>query len=173
MTSADFLQFSRMSPYGFDGCHYFVLRPIARPPQLRTVTFLSYICCIYTIGFGQYWTSLCLASSSSLYMPSMQFLFVRPRVCYGLTSYSTSRWTHLPSANSSYCQACSGLPPPSYCPFWANQKIRSVHVAERIFSDIGLNCQIYCSVRRKKSQNVKVNALHNVVNMTLQAVMVP
>ena len=120
MTSADFLQFSRMSPYGFDGCHYFVLRRLARPPPLRTATFLSYICCIYTIGFGQYWTSLCLASSSALYMPSMQFLFVRPRVCYGLTSYSTSRWTHLPFANSSYCQACSGLSPPSYCPFGAN-----------------------------------------------------
>ena len=122
MTSADFLQLSRMSPYGFDGCHYFVLRRLARPPPLRTATFLSYICCIYTIGFGQYWTSLCLASSSTLYMPSMQFLFVRPRVCYGLTSYSTSRWTHLPFANSSYYQVCSGLSPPSYCPFRANQK---------------------------------------------------
>ena len=37
----------------------------------------------------------------------MQFLFVRPRVCYGLTSYSTSRWTHLHLANSSYCHVCS------------------------------------------------------------------
>ena len=61
-------------------------------------------------------------SSSALHMPYMWFLFVRPRVCFRLTSYSTSRWTHLPSANSSYCQACSGLPPPSYCPFRANAK---------------------------------------------------
>ena len=67
MTSADFLQFNRMSPYGFDGCHYFVLHRLARPPPLRAVTFLSYICCIYNIGFGQYWTLLCLASSSALY----------------------------------------------------------------------------------------------------------
>ena len=67
MTSADFLQFNRMSPYGFDGCHYFVLHRLARPPPLRAVTFLSYICCIYNIGFGLYWTLLCLASSSAPY----------------------------------------------------------------------------------------------------------
>ena len=106
------------------GVNLSVLRPIARPPQLRTVTFLSYICHIYTAEFGQYWTLLCLASSSAPHMPYMWFLFVRPRVCFRLTSYSTSRWTHLPLANSSYCQACSGLTPPSYCPFWANYKKR-------------------------------------------------
>ena len=51
----------------------------------------------------------------------MQFLFVRPRFCpwvitvphIRLPSDSTSRWTPLSSANSSYCQACSGLSPPS------------------------------------------------------------
>ena len=94
----------------------------ARPPRLRAVTFLSYICRIYTTGFGQYGTLSCLADSSVLYMPYMRFLIVRPRVCFRLTSDSTSRWTPLPSANTSYCQACSGLSPPSYCPFRANQK---------------------------------------------------
>ncbi|MEE1172848.1 MAG: hypothetical protein U0K87_10850, partial [Ruminococcus sp.] len=39
---------------------------------------------------------------------------------FRLTSDSASRRTPLPSANTSYCQACSGLSPPSYCPFWAN-----------------------------------------------------
>ena len=92
----------------------------ARPPQLRTATFLSYICRIYTTGFGQYGTLSCLADSSAPQMPYMRFLFVRPRVCFRLTSDSASRRTPLPLANTSYCQACSGLSPPSYCPFWAN-----------------------------------------------------
>ena len=39
-----------------------------------------------------------------------------------LTSDSTSRWTPLPSDNTSYCQAFSGLSPPSYCPFRTNEK---------------------------------------------------
>ena len=43
--------------------------------------------------------------------PYIQFLFVRPRLCLRLPSDSTSRWTPLSSANSSYCQACSGLSP--------------------------------------------------------------
>ena len=99
---------------------YLSFTSVARPPRLRAVTFLSFICRIYTTGFGQYLTSSCLADSSVLYMPYMRFLFVRPRVCFRLTSDSTSRWTPLPSANTSYCQACSGLSPPSYCPFRAN-----------------------------------------------------
>ena len=43
------------------------LLPLARPPQLRVVTFLSYIRHIYNAEFGQYWTSLCSASSSALH----------------------------------------------------------------------------------------------------------
>ena len=46
-------------------------------------------------------------------VPLMQFLFVRPRLCLRLPSDSASRRTPLPSANSSYCQVCSGLSPPS------------------------------------------------------------
>ena len=46
-------------------------------------------------------------------MPYMQFLFVRPRLCRRLPSDPISRWTPLPLANSSYCQVCSGLSPPS------------------------------------------------------------
>ena len=84
-----------------------------RPPRVSVTTFTSYICCIYTLKFGQYWTLLCIGSSSVSSMPCMQFLFIRPRLCRGLPSDSTSRWTPLPLANSSYCQVCSGLSPPS------------------------------------------------------------
>ena len=35
-----------------------------RPPRVSVTTFASYICCIYTLKFGQYWTLLCLGSSS-------------------------------------------------------------------------------------------------------------
>ena len=84
-----------------------------RPPRVSVTTFASYICCIYTLKFGQYWTSFCMGNSSVSSMPYMQFLFVRPRFCRRLPSDSTSRWTPLSSANSSYCQVCSGLSPPS------------------------------------------------------------
>ena len=85
----------------------------ARPPRVSVTTFTSYICCIYALKFGQYWTSFCLGNSSVSNTPYIQFLFVRPRLCRGLPSDSTSRWTPLPVANSSYCQVCSGLSPPS------------------------------------------------------------
>ena len=39
-----------------------------------------------------------------------------------LPSDSASRRTPLPLANSSYCQVCSGLPPPSRCPCRAHIK---------------------------------------------------
>ena len=82
-----------------------------RPPRVSVTTFTSYICCIYTLKFGQYWTLFCYGNSSVSSMPYMQFLFVRPRLCRRLPSDSTSRWTPLPLANSSYCQVCSGLSP--------------------------------------------------------------
>lgn len=105
MTSADFLQFvvttkKNISP--------------ARPPRVSVITFTSYVCYIYTLKFGQYWTLFCIGNSSVSSMPYMQFLFVRPRFCLQLLSDSASRRTPLSSANSSYCQACSGLSPPSY-----------------------------------------------------------
>ena len=40
--------------------------------------------------------------SVPLYMLYMRFLFVRPGFCYCLLSDSTSRWTPLAFANSSY-----------------------------------------------------------------------
>ena len=84
----------------------------ARPPRVSATTFTSYICCIYTLKFGQYRTLFCMANSSVSSVPYMQFLFVRPRLCFGLPSDSASQRTPLPSTYSSYCQACSGLSPP-------------------------------------------------------------
>ena len=104
MTSADFLQFVVTTE----------IIPPARPPRVSVITFASYIRCIYTLKFGQYWTSFCVGNSSVSSMPYMQFLFVRPRFCLRLLSDSASRRTPLSLANSSYCQACSGLSPPSY-----------------------------------------------------------
>ena len=118
MASADFLQCVVTASF---------FPSPARPPRVSVTTFTSYICCIYTLKFGQYpelhetlfrgdlgiWTLFWLGNSSVSSMPYMQFLFVRPRLCRRLPSDSTSRWTPLPLANSSYCQVCSGLSPPS------------------------------------------------------------
>ena len=86
--------------------------PTTKPPLVNVISFTSYIRCIYALKFGQYRTLFCLANSSVSSMPYMQSLFVRPRLCFGLPSDSASRRTLLPSANSSYCHACSGLSPP-------------------------------------------------------------
>ena len=86
--------------------------PTTKPPLVNVISFTSYIRCIYALKFGQYRTLFCLANSSVSSMPYMQSLFVRPRLCFGLPSDSASRRTPLPSANSSYCHACSGLSPP-------------------------------------------------------------
>ena len=109
MASADFLPFV-VTMFRFEYVYSF---SPTRPPRVSVATFASYICCIYTLKFGQYWTSFCYGNSSVSSMPYMQFLFVRPRLCLRLPSDSTSRWTPLPLANSSYCQVCSGLSPPS------------------------------------------------------------
>ena len=86
----------------------------SRSPRVRTITFIPCNRRIYRMEFGQYWTLLSLASSSTLIRPYMRFLFVGSGFCLRLPSDSTSRWTPLPLANSSCCQVCSGLSPPSY-----------------------------------------------------------
>ena len=126
MTSADFLRFSHTSPHGLLGEFFFFFffspRPTSRSPRVSTQTFPSSIRRIYTMGFVQCWTLSCLADSSVPYMPYMRFLFVGPRVCLRLPSDSTSRWTPLPSANSSHCKACNGLSPSSLRTCRAHQK---------------------------------------------------
>ena len=138
MTSADFLQFvvttkKNISP--------------ARPPRVSVITFTSYVCYIYTLKFGQYWTLFCIGNSSVSSMPYMQFLFVRPRFCLQLLSDSASRRTPLSSANSSYCQACSGLSPPSYYACRAHyKKHRSAEICRRRFHDCHLLLALYLFV---------------------------
>src|SRR5699024_2440256 len=70
----------------------------------------------------QYRTSFCLANLTIPIQPYMQFLFVSTGFCVRLPSDSRSPKTPLPLANSSYCQVCSGLSPPSYSPCRAHQK---------------------------------------------------
>ena len=96
-----------------------------RPPRVRMITFHSCHRLIYCRRFVQYRTLLCLASSSVSIQPHMRFLSVSASVCVRLPSDSTSRWTPLSFANSSYCQVCSGLSPPSYHPCRAHQQKRS------------------------------------------------
>jgi hypothetical protein len=60
-----------------------------------------------------------------LALPYIRFLFVGPELCLWLPSDSASRRTPLPLANTSYCQVCSGLSPPSYCPCWAHRQVHN------------------------------------------------
>jgi hypothetical protein len=114
--SADFCQFNRTSLNGLSlwKIHPSCRRLSGRPPRVRTITFIPSTRCIYCLGFGQYRTSFCVANSSAPGQPFMQFLFIEPGLCLQLLSDPASRRTPLPSANSSCCQAYSGLSPPSY-----------------------------------------------------------
>ena len=104
-----------------------------RPPRVRMITFHSCHCLIYCKRFVQYRISLCTASSSVSIQPYMRFLFVSASICVRLPSDSTSRWTPLSFANSSYCKACSGLSPPSYHPCRAHCKKIPSLVRDEIF----------------------------------------
>ena len=107
-----------------------------RPPRVRMVTFLPCNRCIYTTGFGQYWTSFCYANSSAPQLPSMQFPFVGSGFCRRFPSDSASRRTPLSLANSSYCQVCSGLSPPSYTPMPGAHK-KNVQHKLNVFLPVG------------------------------------
>src|SRR5699024_9428999 len=76
----------------------------------------------------------------------MQFLFVSSGFCLQLPSDSASRRTPLPLANSSYCQACSGLSPPSYSPCRAHLKKLLEQYAQEAFSSLDFN-QLYPYLR--------------------------
>src|SRR5690625_4002253 len=45
---------------------YFVSVMSVRPPQVRTITFPSYTCYIYSVASVQYRTLVCFATSSSI-----------------------------------------------------------------------------------------------------------
>ena len=103
MTSADFLQFVVTTEF-FSACktssgknnHLHLIYLPYLHIEVRAV--LGFVLCWKLVRFN---------------MPYIRFLFVRPRLCLRLLSDSVSRRTPLSLANSSYCQVCSGLPPPS------------------------------------------------------------
>ena len=103
MTSADFLQFVVTTEF-FSACktssgknnHLHLIYLPYLHIEVRAV--LGFVLCWKLVRFN---------------MPYIRFLFVRPRLCLQLLSDSVSRRTPLSLANSSYCQVCSGLPPPS------------------------------------------------------------
>ena len=133
MASADFYRFSytllhRLSLWEL---HPSCRRYTSRPPRVRTIAFIPSTRRIYCIGFGQCWTLSCVADSSALIQPHMRFLFIGPGLCLRLPSDSTSRWTPLPSANGSHCQAHSGLSPPSYRPCRAHHHRRGLDISSR------------------------------------------
>ena len=73
MASADSLQFTLPSPaalllWNYANCYIpSLIATSARSPRVSSTTFISSICHIYSARFGQYWTSLCYASSSALH----------------------------------------------------------------------------------------------------------
>ncbi|PNK84411.1 hypothetical protein CEQ34_010810 [Staphylococcus aureus] len=82
----------------------------------------------------------------------MMFLFVNASVCVRLPSDSTSQWTPLSFANSSYYQACNGLSPSSCYPCQAHYKnvichliVRTTYYAFGNYFDFLLNrCSCNC-----------------------------
>lgn len=82
-----------------------------RPPRIGTTTFIPSTRHIFVPRPMLYRASLCLARPSSASRLVCDFYstggYLRPAF-----SDSTSRWTPLLFANSSYCQVCSGLSPP-------------------------------------------------------------
>ena len=63
MASADFLRQALLRRFGF----FPPTSASVRPPRVRAITFLPYICRIYNAKFGQYWTLSCFADSSALH----------------------------------------------------------------------------------------------------------
>ena len=113
-----------------------------RPPRVRYNSFLPmYTATFITVCSGQYWTSGCLAPSSTYRDLICDFFssgrgFARFRISVSsenirLPSDSISRWTPLPSANASYCQVRSGLSPPSCYPCQVHQKKTSEYRIRR------------------------------------------
>ena len=111
---------------------FFQFRASVRPPRVRTTTFVSCSRRVYCNTSGQYWTLPCFGDSSGItayYTISVRRLETLPGgklffPSIRLPSDSASRRTPLPSANGSYCQARSGLSPPSCCPCRAHKNRR-------------------------------------------------
>ena len=112
-----------------------MLRPTVRSPRVRTITFLSSICRIYSTILEQHWASSCVVDSPELCEPSIRFVFLRPRVCHRasfrfsaigrMSFWLTPRGGHpcrRLMVGAVYLH--SGLSPPSYCPCRAHNEKR-------------------------------------------------
>ena len=99
MASADFLQLV-VTALRFECVYSFAS---ARPPRVSSITFASYICCIYAPEFGQYRTSFCFGNSSLPSTPCMQFLFVRPRFCPRVSILPASDFLQIPPHDGHPC----------------------------------------------------------------------
>ena len=118
-------------------------------PLRRTLFRFHY----YSVFHYSAWTSFFYGNSSVSSMPYIQFLFVRPRFCLRLLSDSASRRTPLSLANSSYCQACSGLSPPSGYACRAHIKISPEGVPRLFFK-----CRIFhAQIQQNASKNLSVS----------------
>jgi hypothetical protein len=122
MASADFWQFSHTSLYGLLYLNTHPQHTCQTSPGKSDSLHPIYPPHLPVWGSGSVGLRACLADSSTPLQPYMRFLFIGPGLCLRLPSDSTSRWTPLPSANGSHCQAHSGLSPPSYRPCRAHQK---------------------------------------------------
>ena len=128
MTSADFLQFVVTTEF-YSACktssgksnHLHLIYLPYLHIEVRAV--LGFVLCWKLVRFN---------------MPYIRFLFVRPRLCLRLLSDSVSRRTPLSLANSSYCQVCSGLPPPSDLLMPSTQQYAKARLHSRalLFSDL-------------------------------------
>ena len=128
-----------------------MLRPTVRSPRVRTITFLSSICRIYSTILEQHWASSCVVDSPELCEPSIRFVFLRPRVCHRasfrfsaigrMSFWLTPRGGHpcrRLMVGAVYLH--SGLSPPSYCPcrahnerrrsLCANASVKPVHLTD-------------------------------------------
>ncbi len=95
-----------------------------RPPQVR-VRILRPMPSHLSIGTRAVSDFVVLSQLIHSDGPHMRFLFVDTWFCLDLPSDSASRRTPLVSANSSYCQVCSGLSPPRFAPCWAHTRRQS------------------------------------------------
>lgn len=97
MASADFLQFVVTAVFGFS------YLPSARPPRVRTTTFLPCNRHIYRTGFGQHWTLCWIAHSSVPVRPTMRFLFAGSGVCPPRFLTLTSDFLQIPPRDGHPC----------------------------------------------------------------------
>lgn len=113
MTSADFLQFV-VTTENYSVCktssgkrnHLHLIYLLHLHLEIRAV--LDFVLCWKLVRFKYALYAISVRQTEVLPAETLLSLHIR------LLSDSVSRRTPLSSANSSYCQACSGLSPPSY-----------------------------------------------------------